>query len=239
MKYLNGIKVYKGMFSLWKGTGIMEPVDVSYVVKKYGKKKVFSVGQNRQSVMYLNDGDCFVAPWTRELIAGLIEAKYSREFFFVPFDCGDVPMQEQNEWSILVAEAKASCRDHFVEECIRWSKSNGIVRIPRRILSKCFLIPPEGLRVRNLVYEERIVPIIDVYNPERNSVQYLGKYHFYKGLTVFVYRDGTTYVGKGYGLPKKLKHSGFEEMGMFVPFSNGSLPVDRDLRDKWLSLPVF
>ena len=235
------IKIDEDTRCLYPITGIIDsPVEsVEMTKKEFGNQRVYAVGPNRHAVMYLCSGEAYCAPWTRELVADLNDLNYRRENFYVPFDSGDIPLNEQSDWAILVADAMASYRDYFTADCIRWSSNHGIGKLSRRILKDCFEMPAKGLFVRNLSYDEKINPVLNQYEPDPSASAYLGRYCINKGVVIFVYRDGRTFIGKGYGLVRKLKHAGYKETGMFVPFSNGALPINRKLRDEWLNVPVI
>ena len=64
----------------------------------------------------------------------------------------------------------------------------------------------------------------------------LGYYSMNNGRTVFIYRDGHTYVTKGYWVIDKLKKAGYQRGSLFVPFSNGEQIVDPLLAAKWESI---
>jgi hypothetical protein len=53
------------------------------------------------------------------------------------------------------------------------------------------------------------------------------------GIVVFVYRDGHTYVTKGYKVIQHLCDAGYREKCMFVPFSNGEEIMHDGFRAKW------
>ena len=53
---------------------------------------------------------------------------------------------------------------------------------------------------------------------------------------MFVYRDGHTYVTKGYKVLQYLNDAGYREKCMFVPFSNGEEIMHDAFREKWESI---
>ena len=61
----------------------------------------------------------------------------------------------------------------------------------------------------------------------------LGTYYMNNGIVVFVYRDGHTYVTKGYKVLQYLNDAGYREKCMFVPFSNGEEIMHDAFRAKW------
>ena len=67
----------------------------------------------------------------------------------------------------------------------------------------------------------------------------VGTYYGNNGVVVFVYRDGRTYVHRGYKILNELHAAGYREEGQFVPFSNGEEIKDDGLRESWLKLRKF
>jgi hypothetical protein len=61
----------------------------------------------------------------------------------------------------------------------------------------------------------------------------LGRFCTNNGKVVFVYRDGHTYVFRGYRIVDELRNAGYKEAGLFVPFSNGEQITDPYLADQW------
>ena len=103
-------------------------------------------------------------------------------------------------------------------------------------MKKSFLIPNEGLRVKHVCYETFTYPIITQLKLDNLARDSLGTYYMNNGIVVFVYRDGHTYVTKGYKVIKHLCDAGYREKCMFVPFSNGEEIMHDGFRAKWESI---
>ena len=241
MKHLKemSLKVYPGMEIFWPTTGIVDSIDMTLVVRKFGKQKVYAIGENHRAICYLYNGETYVTPYVRAIIGMLESSGYRRESFYVPFDFYEVPRRQQEEWKQLCRLAAETYRYDFVNDCEHWSNEHGVKRLSHSILRKCFEIPEDGMIVRHATFDERISPVLNQSKPDPMMSSYLGRYSFYRGLVVFVYRNGKTYVAKGYGLIRRLRHAGYKDTGIFVPFSDGSVPVDQKLRIKWNTLPSF
>ena len=65
------------------------------------------------------------------------------------------------------------------------------------------------------------------------SVEKIGHYCTNNGRVVFVYRDGHTYVTRGYWIKRELDKAGYKESSLFVPFSNGEQITDSFLAREW------
>ncbi|MBQ3470684.1 hypothetical protein IJH23_03215 [Candidatus Saccharibacteria bacterium] len=242
MKHLKeelSLKVYPGMGILCPRTGIVDSLDMTNIIRGFTGRRVYAIGENHRTICYLYNGDVYVTPWTRIAIATLKDSGYRKENFFVPFDSGELPQYDVENWQNLCQFAEETYRYDFINDCERWSNEHGIKRLSHSILRKCFEIPEDGMMVRHATFDERISPVLHQAKPDPMMSNYLGRFSCYRGLVVFVYRDGKTYVAKGYGLIRRLKRAGYKDTGIFVPFSDGSLPVNAKLREKWLSLPSF
>ena len=76
-------------------------------------------------------------------------------------------------------------------------------------------------------------PVITQFKLDTLARDSLGTYYMNNGIVVFVYRDGRTYVTKGYKVIQYLNNAGYRERCMFVPFSNGEEIMHDAFRAKW------
>ena len=130
-------------------------------------------------------------------------------------------------------EAHETYKSDFVNDCERYCDKHDILPLSKEILSNCFQIPEGGVRVKHPHYESCIHPVITETCLDCFVIERLGTYCYNNGRVVFVYRDGKTYVTKGYKILKYLAEAGFVKGDIFVPFSNGETIIDPVLRSKW------
>lgn len=64
-----------------------------------------------------------------------------------------------------------------------------------------------------------------------------GKYETNNGVVAFVAKDGSYYVTPFYSkVGENLSKLGFTRGNLYVPFSNGDIPMDKELAEKWKAL---
>lgn len=241
MKHLKelSLKVYPGMEIFWPTTGIVDSLDMTNIIRDFAGRRVYAIGENHRAICYLYNGEAYVTPYMRASIGMLKQSGFHKERFFVPFDSVERPRYDNDKWQNLCKLAEETYRYDFTNDCERWSAEHNIGRLSHSTLRKCFEIPEDGMLVRHATFDERISPVLHQSKPDPMMSNYLGRFSCYRGLVVFVYYNGKTYVAKGYGLIRRLKRAGYKDTGIFVPFSDGSLPVEAKLRAKWLNLPSF
>ena len=103
-------------------------------------------------------------------------------------------------------------------------------------MERCFKIPRSGVPVKHLYYEDTVYPACNETMLDCTVADKLGNYCTNNGRVAFVYRDGHTYVTKGYCIVSELEHAGYSKSGLFVPISNGEQITDFGLASQWEAL---
>ena len=201
-------------------------IDMTDVVKKFDG----SYAINNSTICFVFKGEAYVTPYTRAGVATLIDEGLIKNSFYVPFSNGSYPKGEKAKWERLRDAAHESYRCDCEADSLQWCDEHGIGSLSDADLKRCFKIPRGGVAVRSRGHESVVYPIADEIHVGRNVLGYYGTNN---GKTVFVYRDGHTYVTKGYWVIDKLKKAGYQRGSLFVPFSNGEQVVDPLLAAKW------
>lgn len=193
---------------------------------------------NNSTVAFCANG-LFVTPYTYEVVESLRSYGFWERGFYVPLSNGEMPVEfkAQNKWQRLKEEASRFYHKQFVADCEDWCDKHGIRAIEEQYLKDCFKIPDRGVPVKFHNYEDTYYPICDNLIMDAYVVGKLGKFSSNNGRVVFIYRDGGTYVAKGYWIVKYLRSAGFQEIGLFVPFSNNEEIRDPNMKKIWESLP--
>jgi len=191
---------------------------------------------NNSTVCFVSDNEIFVTPYTRNVIRALNAAGFCQKYFYVPFSNWDYPKAEQSKWNLLREKARQSYADDFVEDCAYYCDKHHIGTISEEMLQNCFEMPATGVKVKHLYYEDCYYPIINSTCFDSIAADRIGKYCTNNGKVVFVYRNGKTYVAKGYAIVNALRDAGYTETGLFVPFSNGEQIQEYALRARWESI---
>ena len=188
---------------------------------------------NNSTLCYIIDNEVFVAPYTEELMNDIEAAGMTEKYFYVPFSNGDYPKYEAERWKHLKdAAMEARYREHEVE-CAEWCDKHGIFALSEDTMKRCFKMPRNGVPVRHLYFETTYYPVCEKTCIDAVVADNLGHWCCNNGRVVFVYRDGHTYVAKGYWILDELREAGFKESSLFVPFSNGEQITDPYLADLW------
>lgn len=219
-------------------------LQVSELLARFNGERVYATNNSTLGIVF--EGAYYAAPYTRELINLLEEECFRRKEFFVAFSNGDRPYDPvaAEKWQHLRDEARESYKKDFISDCEEWCDEHHIEALPDEdeILKRCFKIPntPWGVRALSSHGGDVIVrPVITTSFMDAIAVSYLGKFAKNNGKVVFVYRDGATYVAKGYGIIQLLLDAGFREDHFFVPFSNSEEIIDKEQKWQWENLPKF
>lgn len=227
------VRVYNGMIAVFPQLLQEKTLNISELISKFNG----CYSTKNSTVCFVSDNEVFVTPYTRLVLRSLYFAGFHRECFFVPFSNGDYPKNEQVKWNSLREKAHQSYAEDFVEDCTSYCDKNHIGTLSDETLRNCFEIPTTGVKVKHLYFEDCYYPIINSTCFDCTAVDYIGRFCKNKGKVVFVYRDGKTYVAKGYNILRELRAAGYIESGLFVPFSNGEQIQDYVLNARWKSIP--
>ena len=225
------VRVYSGMIVVYPLYGQEEILNISKLTPKFNG----CYATNNSTVCFVTDNEVYVIPSSRTVIRSLSELGFRKDSFYVPFSNGDYPKAEQKKWETLREKARKSWAEEFSEDCISYCDEHYIGAISDETLQRCFEMPSTGVKVKHHYYEDTYYPIISTYF-DSIATQYIGHFCANNGKVVFVYRNGKTYVAKGYDILKELREAGYREMGLFVPFSNGEKIQDPVLKARWESI---
>lgn len=188
---------------------------------------------NNSTICFIVNHEIFVTPYTREAMSTIRGAGLIEKGFYVPFSNGDYPKYEKAKWERLREAAHESHFLEYEEDCKRWCDEHRIGKLSEGTMSRCFRIPRSGVPVKHPYYETVYHPACSEYYVDCTVVDKLGRYCYNNGRVVFIYRDGHTYVTKGYWILGLLRSSGYKEGSLFVPFSNGEQITDPVLAAQW------
>ena len=195
---------------------------------------------NNSTICFVTtDGEIFVTPYTREAFATLRQANFAERYFYVPMSNGDLPkdLELRAKWKTLREQARKAYDRYYEEDCAKWCNDHGIGHLSEETMRRCLRIPTKGIPVKHHHFQAVHRPLCSETMLDCTAVDMLGHFDTNNGTVVFVYRDGHTYITKGYGIIDELKQAGYQESDLFVPMSNGETIVDRTLAAKWANLP--
>lgn len=222
----DSVQVYTGMIAVWPQYQTEEAIN--FDVATFNG----SYASNNGTLAFVTEGKLYVTPSTRRAYSAL--SGFSQKYFYVPFSNGDYPKNEQFRWKQLREMQESQSKECFVQDCIDYCDKHYIGKLKETTLAGCFELPDSGVHVKHLYYEDWIYPTFAghyfdcCHLPEK-----LGTFCTNNGRVVFIYRDGRTFVTKGYKILEELRAAGYKESSIFVPFSNGEEILDYALRTRW------
>ena len=223
------LQVYSGMTVVWPQYGSEEALNLEQHPKFPGR-----YAMNNSTVCAVTfEGKIFVAPYTRIMMDALNAAGFISANFYVPFSNWDYPKFEKEKWEALQNKANEARKQAFIYDCNEYCDKHGIGEISDETLKNCFQMPAEGVAVKHIYFDNTYYPQLNTTCLDYVAIEKLGKFCGNNGRVVFVYRDGKTYVTKGYRIMEELRMAGYEEAGLFVPFSNGETIQDPILKARW------
>ena len=232
----DSIRVYDGMTVFYPHSAKAEAINnMSELAPKFNG----CYATNNSTVAFVHNGNFYVTPYTREAIRTLMDSGFLKEDFYVPFSNGDYPRDEQHKWEVLRLRAREAHYRAFIDDCNRYCDERGIRALSDETLERCLKMPSTGVRVKHPHFEDCYYPVINNESFDATAVEVIGHYGKNNGRVVFVYRDGATYVAKGYKLIQELEAAGYTRSNIFVPFSNGEEIQDSGLRERWNSITKF
>ncbi len=188
---------------------------------------------NNSTICFVIDHEVFVTPYTREAMAAISNSGLVEKYFYVPFSSGDYPKYEKAKWQRLRELASESYYRDYESDSAKWCDDHGIGKLSEETMEHCFKIPRTGVPVKHLYFKNTHYPACNEHCVDCTVINKLGLYCTNNGKVVFVYRDGHTYVTKGYWILDELRRAGYRESGLFVPFSNGEHITDSYLAAQW------
>ena len=223
------ILVQDGMVTYYPQFKSEEPLYVSETAAKFNGR----YATNNSTLAFVSGYNFYVIPYTREVVRILNTEGFKKACFFVPFSNWDYPKDKRSTWYMLRARAQEAHHLEFIADCIDYCERHFILEMPEEVMNNCLMIPADGIAVRHPNYETTLYPEIRNDCLDCVAIEQIGKYCKNNGRVVFVYRDGSTYVTKGYKVVRALQRAGYTEASLFVPLSNGETIVDPVLRERW------
>lgn len=225
----NSIHIYNGLVTIFSQFNTEEALDPSDIASKFNG----CFATNNSTICFVSDNEVYVTPHTR-LIESLLNAEgFKKKMFYVPFSNGDYPKLERPQWETLQAKAQCSRENEFVEACACYCDDHGIGGIRSDTLKNCFEIPKDGIKVVHHYFDDYYYPFLNSRFFDCIAGSFIGRFSRNNGIVAFVYRDGKTYVTKGYKIIAELEEAGYKESSFFVPFSNREKIQDPALSARW------
>lgn len=186
------------------------------------------------TICFIFDHEVYVTPYTDAAIEVLEKAGLEEEYFRVPFSNYEYPKEEKEKWFALLDEARKTNHDDYEKKAAEHSDRRGLGRLCESTMKRCFRIPREGVLVAGETGRLSVIyPFCTEFEVDFNAKEQIGRFAIENNTVMFVYRDGHTYVTKGYWIVDELRKAGYLESDMFVPFSDDERIQDPELLSLW------
>ncbi len=204
----------------------------------YMKEHLGTWYQNNGRVVFVDaKGDMYVTPYCEEAWAFLREAGYKEGSLYVPLSNGEslVDVHLNRKWSAMTNDARekfnARREQERKEKLEQLSKEKGLVELPAALLEISLEIPKDGIETTWMGQKpERTFPVSGDYSIEIS----MGTFTQNNGKVAFVTSDGRTFVTPfAFEARETLKAAGYKEGSLFVPLSNGEVPVNPEIATQW------
>lgn len=230
----HSILIAPGTLVCWPQTGNEEEIYPTETVAKFNGR---FYAANNSTVAYVMGEDLFVTPYTRITMSILQEADYEKVNFYVPFSNCDYPKYAAERWADLRKWAYQTYLEDYARDCNEWSDQHGYGAISDEAILSTLCVPETGIPFHSprgyddTYYGECLGACLDA-----SAIMKIGTFCRNNGVVAFVYRDGNTYLARGYRITTDLANAGYKERSFFVPFSNGETITDAALAAHWADL---
>lgn len=157
------------------------------------------------TIVFSFNGGLYMLPYSRKIIAILWDNEFlrSKDYTFNP--SWNNPFQHSFQWIELQDAARCSKMKNFEIDCIRFSDYNSIKELPSEFLITSTEVPNCGLKFGMRMY----YPVFTTTVLDKYTTSLIGKFYHHDDTTVFVYRNGKTYVSQNSDLPGILPFYGY------------------------------
>lgn len=212
-------------------------VEDQFRIKETDKKTY--CGNNGVLAFVDGNGKYHAAPSRDDLVAALEGEGYQKNTLFVPFSNGEKPVDgplpnnlgAAAKWDQLIREADAYGREQERKENLATYEKKAKEREITPVIGDYIIC--DGVTTTN---DEKI-ETNETTEGLRQRIDHVGTYSSNNGTTAFVDGQGHLCAAPSSELLFiTLKASGYKKGEMFVPFSNGELPENKSLQNKWKAL---
>lgn len=188
---------------------------------------------NMLRVSYVVDGKIYITPFVRIAVDTLKENRFTEKYFKIPMELNQYPKGLKSKWESLEAEAEKVKKEELIDDCIEYSNEIGIAPLDPSYMKNCLEINDKGLKVKKDEAYITYYPFIkrDIFTEP--NWELIGKYRTLNSITVFIDKEGKTYLTKIPGFSEILRHVGYRSKKIFVPMANGEEIIDPIDKEKW------
>ena len=158
-------------------------------------------------IVFSFNGSLYMLPYSRKIIAILWDNEFLRSTDYIFNPNWKNSFQHSFQWIELQDAAHCSKMKNFEMDCIRFSDYNSIKELPSEFLITSTEVPNSGLKFGMRMY----YPVFTTTVLDKYTTSLIGKFYHHDDTTVFVYRNGRTYVSQNSDLPGVLPFYGYSQ----------------------------
>ncbi len=184
-------------------------------------------------------GQFKVAPKTSDRIKEIRNKGYTPGSIWVPLSNKEVPVDPQirQTWEQMQEEARqqnleARTRE-YLNRYLLVAQERGI---EKEIKGEWLTM--DGLEIESyIIGREKIEPNTDGYNTPLKRLEGVGTYTSNNGVVAIIDGEGRLRVSpRSREISEAIKEAGYTPGNIWVPLSNGELPVDPQVKEKWMGM---
>lgn len=162
---------------------------------------------NPELIVFSFNGKLYLTPYSMRIITLLWNNNFRRSSNYGINPSWKNPFKITSTWVELQDAAHCSKIKNFEKDCISFSERNKIKKIPEEILAHAIEVPSKGLKVGQKMY----YPVFQTTILDKETLPKIGKFVNTEGITIFVYRNGKTFLSSNIDLPGVLPFYGYSQ----------------------------
>lgn len=158
-------------------------------------------------IVFSLNGKLYITPYSRRILAILWSNDFLRSIHYAVNPYWKNSFQNTSTWTELQDAAYCSKMKNFENDCISFSERNKIKKLPPEFLAHAIEIPIKGLNIEQKTY----YPVFQSTVLDKETLPKIGTFFQNEDITVFVYRNGRTYISLNTDLPSVLPFYGYTQ----------------------------
>ena len=200
--------------------------ELDFLLTPEMEEKTYSIKENIIGFVY--ESEFYTIPYFQFIHHRLIDSGFDKANFSLPLGNEIFPAENKGVWIHQLNNSRIRLESDIIGACLSFSDNHDIKPLDNDFIFDVFQLPFEGLRVeynsKNYTYLPFVVGnnILDL----SRRIPKVGRFNKLNGVTVFIYRDGITYLTtKDY--EEALKKAGFvKDKFLSVPLAKGEVILD-------------
>ncbi len=207
--------------------------ELNFLLTPEMEEETYSIKNN--IIGFVFEGVFYTIPYFQFIHHLLIKSSFDKANYDLPLGNEIFPAENKGIWIHQLRNSRIRLESDTIGACLSFSDNHDIKPLNTDFIFEVFQLPFEGLRVeynsKNYTYLPFVVGnnILDL----SRRITKVGRFNTLNGVTVFIYRDGITYLTtKDY--EEALKKAGFvKDKFLSVPLAKGEEIIDQFYKADW------